>query len=341
VFICVNWSYNLGVFTKVGGQMKIGVPRALLYYKYFPLWDAFFSELGAEVVLSPQTNKRILNLGTEAAENEVCLPVKVFYGHVLSLKDKVNALFVPRIVSVEGGAYTCPKFLGLPDMIRALDVDLPQIISPTFDLKLGLWEFYRSVYELGGFFTKNVFKIIMAFQKGLNKLNSFENLLHDGHLLNEALTGRFSPAPRGPLRIGVVGHPYNIFDSYVSMNLIERLQKKDIRVLTAEMVSPEIINEIVSNLQKKLFWTYEKDVVGAVFHWLDTRAVDGIIYVLSFACGPDSLIQILIEHEAKEKGFSVPIMPIVIDEHSGEAGLVTRLEAFTDMISRKAVKEKS
>ncbi|HDP69236.1 MAG TPA: hypothetical protein ENN38_00275 [Actinobacteria bacterium] len=321
--------------------MKVGVPRALLYYKYFPLWETFFSELGAEVVLSSPTNKRILNLGTEAAENEVCLPVKIFYGHVISLKDKVDALFIPRIVSVEGGAYTCPKFLGLPDMIRALDVDLPQIISPTFNLKLGLREFYRSVYELGGFFTKNLFKIVMAFQKGLNKLDSFENLLHDGHLLNEALAGRFFPAPKGRLRIGVVGHPYNIFDQYISMNLIERLQKKGIKVLTAEMVEEEVVDKIVTGLQKKLFWTYEKDVVGAVFHWLDAKSVDGIIYVLSFACGPDSLIQILIEHEAKQQGFSVPIMPIVIDEHSGEAGLVTRLEAFVDMMSRKVGSEKS
>ncbi len=317
--------------------MKVGVPRALLYYKYFPLWDTFLSELGAEVVLSPRTNKRILNLGTGAAENEVCLPVKVFYGHVLSLKDKVDALFIPRVVSVEGGAYTCPKFLGLPDMIRALDVDLPHIISPTFNLKLGLREFCCSIFELGGYFTKNFYKIISAFYKGLNKLRNFEGLMQDGYLLNEALTGRLSPTPKGSLHIGVVGHPYNIFDSYVNMNLIERLKRRDIKVLTAEMIAPEIIDEIVSNLQKKLFWTYEKDVVGAVFHWLDTKSVDGIIYVLSFACGPDSLIQILIEHEARKQGFSVPIMPIVIDEHSGEAGLVTRLEAFTDMITRNKV----
>mgnify|MGYP000845206889 FL=1 len=37
--------------------MKIGIPRALLYYRYHVLWNAFFQELGIETVISPHTNK--------------------------------------------------------------------------------------------------------------------------------------------------------------------------------------------------------------------------------------------------------------------------------------------
>ena len=43
--------------------MKIGIPRALLYYRYGVLWETFFRELGMETVLSPHTNKNLLDAG--------------------------------------------------------------------------------------------------------------------------------------------------------------------------------------------------------------------------------------------------------------------------------------
>ena len=42
----------------------------------------------------------------------------------------------------------------------------------------------------------------------------------------------------------------------------------------------------------------------------------------------------------KSKEFSKPILTLTIDEHTGEAGFVTRLEAFVDMLSRKKIKAK-
>ena len=39
--------------------IRVGIPRALLYYRYYPAWKAFFNALQAEVVLSPETNKEM------------------------------------------------------------------------------------------------------------------------------------------------------------------------------------------------------------------------------------------------------------------------------------------
>ena len=41
--------------------MKIGIPRALLYYRYHVLWNTFFQELGIETVISPHTNKTLMD----------------------------------------------------------------------------------------------------------------------------------------------------------------------------------------------------------------------------------------------------------------------------------------
>lgn len=92
--------------------LKVGIPRALLYYYYYPLWRTFFTELGAEVVLSQPSNKGILEAGLQKAVDEVCFPVKLAYGHVLDLADKADLIFLPRLVSVAKREYVCPKFMG-------------------------------------------------------------------------------------------------------------------------------------------------------------------------------------------------------------------------------------
>lgn len=328
--------------------MKVGIPQALLYYKYYPLWETFLTELGATPVLSEPTNRQILNKGVKNAPSEICLPVKVFFGHALDLKDKVDAVFIPRIVSVEGCSFTCPKFLGLPDMIRNLE-NAPRVITATFNLKKKKREFYKAVYEVGKNFSFNPLKIYRAFKRGLAALRTFEsgqlegkmpaNLLGDiksdgsNSKIVKRSMARGGQSAGLPIKLGVVGHPYNIYDSYVSLNLLERLRKQGVEVETLEMISPEEVSCQASKLPKEIFWTYEKEVVGAVLHWLKNKNVDGIIYLLSFACGPDSLIQVVVEDQAR-KNQSIPLMSLVIDEHSAEAGMLTRLEAFLDMIKR-------
>jgi predicted nucleotide-binding protein (sugar kinase/HSP70/actin superfamily) len=61
--------------------------------------------------------------------------------------------------------------------------------------------------------------------------------------------------------------------------------------------------------------------------------IDGVIFLISFACGPDSLISELIMRDMKVVG--LPFLEIIMDEHSGEAGLLTRVESFVEMIRRK------
>ena len=140
----------------------------------------------------------------------------------------------------------------------------------------------------------------------------------------------------GDLRIGIAGHPYNVSDPYVNLNLIKKLRDWGADVATEEMIPHATLEREANRLPKRLFWSYEREVVGAAFHWMQTKSVDGIIYILSFACGQDSLIQVLLEIEAK-KQHGIPLMSLVIDEHSGEAGMITRVEAFIDMLRWRAM----
>ena len=318
-------------------NLRIGLPQALLYYEFFPLWENFFENLGVEVINSGPTTKEILDLGVKSAISEVCFPVKVFYGHVMSLKDRVDYLFIPRLVCVEKGAYFCPKFLGLPDMVKSSLSPLPPLIEPTIDIRKSDNNFKNSFLAVGKLFTDNSKKIYQSFYEAQRSLQLYlqskENEL-DQKIISQQYNNEFSQGDlKNSLNIALLGHSYLIYDCFINLNLISKLKKIKINVLTAEMVKKKDIERQLKKLHKPIFWTLSKKTVGSALYFLEKK-IDGIIHLTSFECGEDSMIGELIRQES-HKYPSVAYTEFVFDEHTGEAGIDTRTEAFLDMIIRR------
>ena len=318
-------------------NLRIGLPQALLYYEFFPLWENFFENLGVEVINSGPTTKEILDLGVRSAISEVCFPVKVFYGHVMSLKDRVDYLFIPRLVCVEKGAYFCPKFLGLPDMVKSSLSHLPPLIEPTIDIRKSDNNFKNSFLAVGKLFTDNSKKIYQSFYEAQRSLQLYlqskENEL-DQKIISQQYNNEFSQGDlKNSLNIALLGHSYLIYDCFINLNLISKLKKIKINVLTAEMVKKKDIERQLKKLHKPIFWTLSKKTVGSALYFLEKK-IDGIIHLTSFECGEDSMIGELIRQES-HKYPSVAYTEFVFDEHTGEAGIDTRTEAFLDMIIRR------
>lgn len=321
--------------------IRVGIPRALLYYYYFPMWRSFFESLGAEVVVSPPTNKTILGLGLQQAGDDVCLPVKLAFGHVLDLKDRVDLLFLPRLVSVARREYICPKFLGFPDMVRQNIPGLPPLLDKNINLYHQNSGLFDSFCDLGRYFTGNRMRIYLAYRQAMHSQTKYMCLLEGGLCPEEAITapagaGKKEEEGTGTLTVAVIGHPYNIYDSYISMNILRRLHEAGIRVVTADHLPESVVRREAATLPKRLFWTLGQRMIGAAFYYLKQPEVLGIIHVASFACGPDSMTGELIERRVRRQG-QMPFLNLILDEHTGEAGVVTRLEAFLDMLQRREV----
>lgn len=312
---------------------RVGIPRCLLYYSYYPGWRTFFTELGAEVVLSEPTNKSVLDLGVKQAVDEICLPFKLFFGHVESLKDRVDLIFVPRMVSIAKGEWICPKFLGLPDMVKALQSDLPPLIAPNLNLRRSrLRGLYDAALEAAWPFTDQKWKVMQALFRALQVQRQYELQLKEGRTPMELLDGRTLPDPGSePLSLLLLGHPYLIYESYINMDLIRRFREMGALMITPEMIPKRVVQRGARKQAKPLFWTLNKQVMGTAYHFLENGGIDGIVQLAAFGCGPDSLINELIERRARNTA-KIPLLSVNVDEHSGEAGLVTRLEAFMDMV---------
>lgn len=114
--------------------MKIGIPRAGMYYRYGVLWEEFFKALGIEYVLSPETNKSILEHGSAIMADESCLASKVYMGHVSYLLDKCDCLFIPWLSNFGEYGINCTRFRAFPAMTANLFRDRsPQILTYAID----------------------------------------------------------------------------------------------------------------------------------------------------------------------------------------------------------------
>lgn len=294
--------------------MLVGIPKGLLYYKYYPFCQRFFTELGAEIIVSPDTNKEILNDGIKYCVDEACLPVKIFHGHVSYLKDKCDVILLPRIMQIRKKEYICPKFCGLPEMITNsipnINNTIDEPIYATSKKKLYNW-----AKKVGKIQTRDNFRIKKAFDNALNEQENskigIKDVEHD-------------------IKVALIGHPYNIYDKFSNMNIVKKLNNLGVGTITEENIDGTLISEETKTLFKRPFWTFASNSYGFATYGVKEKCFNGIIYISSFACGIDSVVIELI----KDRIGDFPFMILKIDEHTGEAGLDTRIEALIDMLER-------
>ncbi|HBM80782.1 MAG: acyl-CoA dehydratase activase-related protein [Clostridiales bacterium] len=311
--------------------MRVGIPQGLLYYWYYPLWKSFFEELGCEVVTSGNTNKKILDMGVKSCVDEACVPVKIYHGHVQSLIEKVDYIFVPRIMSICKNEYICPKFCGLPEMIKYSVPGIENIIDTTVNLRSSEKGGIKAAIETGLIFTGNKGKIYDAYENALNKQHIFMKRLEQGCSFEDAVKGKTRVQDIDRDYIAVLGHPYNIYDSFINMDIIKKINSEGYGVVTTDMLDEDRINKFAGTIPKRHFWTLGRKILGAGLSFIEYMDVAGVIYLSSFGCGIDSLVEDYISRYIKRDG-RLPYIKLVLDEHTGEAGMVTRLEAFLDMI---------
>jgi predicted nucleotide-binding protein (sugar kinase/HSP70/actin superfamily) len=289
----------------------IGIPRALFYYKQPEFWPAFFEELGCQVIVSPFTNREILEKGCQVSETESCLSVKIFQGHINFLLDKVDYIFIPRIISLRRNHLSCPKFFGLPDLARLLSVE-QKILSPTIDFNKE--SFQKTILKFGWRLTRNIFKIKRAYQKA----SAAEEKAKEG--LKEDYLAQINSFQK---KIVLISHPYNLYDDFVNLGIKDKLIKLGVRVIFIDRVPFEFRSTFAH-------WDFAAEMLNQVRE-ISQQAIAGAIQISTFNCGCDSVIKEFIEAQFKAK--KIPYLSLIIDEHTGEAGLVTRLEAFVDTLN--------
>ena len=151
-----------------------------------------------------------------------------------------------------------------------------------------------------------------------------------------------------PLKIGIVGEIYTTIDSYTSFNMDIKLGNMGIEVDRSVTVSEWVIDHIIKNalhLPRDLSYIkVAEPYLGAMIggHAQETigntilyaqKGYDGVIQIYPLTCMPEIVAESILP--AVERDFNIPILTLIIDEMTGEAGYETRLEAFVDLLYQR------
>ena len=318
-------------------MVHIAIPRAMSYYYLYPFFKTLLSDMGAVVTLSQPTTKATLENLSACPTDEPCVAVKLYFAHVQQLLEtNCDYIFLPKLIRIEKGSYCCPKFIGIPDMVKTAFHLEDRILSPRIDVQ-NHKSMIQDLTPLADSLGLDKRGLSKAIQHGWKVQESVSSLMVAHGLTVEEAYEVFDgsievglplkPSKDLPHTIGLIGHPYVLYE-WVSHDLPNRLRQYG-KIITPEMVDDTQIRDQMKQIfEGEKLWTFEAQMLGAAFHLMKNRLVDRLVLVGLFECGPESIIEPYIEAVAEE--MNIPLLKLFMDEQTGEAGLVTRIEAFMD-----------
>ncbi|MBN2005840.1 MAG: ATPase [Anaerolineae bacterium] len=319
----------LGPDAPPAGGPRVGITRTLTFYDLYPYWRALFAELGATPVLSDVTHPHITANTAQTATAETCFPVKVIMGHVLDLLDKdCDFIFLPGVVNRENPApgqthnTHCP-FIQASPWIAAAAIDMAARGARPLHFPLHLlWQntLLKEFRPLAGALGVSMRRMAQAVEAGQTAQRAFHAAVR---VHGDTALENWGDRPAAVL----VGRPYNLYDPGLNQDLSTKIRK--LGVLPIPMDYLPVRGLDISDRFDNMFWRSGQDILAAA-RYLRERPNLHALYVTNFACGPDSFLISFFRRELAEK----PFLELEFDDHTADAGLMTRCEAFFDSVMK-------
>ena len=270
----------------------VGIPRVLNMYENYPFWHTFFTNLGYKVVLSPESTRKIYELGIESIPSESeCYPAKIVHGHIAwLLKQGVKYIFYPCVAYEHkeqegaGNHYNCPIVTSYGENIKN---NVEELTNPEITFENPFLSFENEKIIRDG--------LIKAFSN--NNDISTKEISNAVHLAwAEMLKVRSLIQKKGEETIkyldennmtGIVlaGRPYHI-DSEINHGIPELITSYDVAVLTEDSISH--LSEVKRPLIVSDQWMYHSRLYAAATYVTENKHLQ-LIQLNSFGCGLDAV----------------------------------------------------
>ncbi len=313
-------------------QRKVLLPRHLYMHQLGVLWAHFFNALGIQPVFGRETTGEMIELGMQSTPNSMCFSKIVSTGHIaaaLRSIDDSTFLFLPTIVDapsqetdgrrlycpwVAASYYTAKAALSMDGKVLSPVIhfsESPQVLAyrmrNEFNSKLGV---SQQVSQQ---------QIQLALEEGLAHQREYE----------QKLTGIWEKAKGeigdGPAMV-VLGRPYMLGDKRLSLNIFSEIAKLGVPAMPMDILPLSGVD--ISKDYGNMYWALGERILKASrLIREDARLFP--VYITNFGCGPDSFIGKYTSLEMAGK----PGLDIELDMYTARAGMVTRLQAFIDVIN--------
>lgn len=304
------------------GARRVGLVQGSVNLELLPFWTSFMAELGLRPVPSARADARLLARYPGGVPADVCLPIKAAAAQARALLDDegVERVFVPDVLEFpdpgrETPSVTCLYSHQLGDMLRSSlgDAVVSAKVRLTDDA-VGLLDGGLILAEALG---ASVEAVVRALRSARTVQRSFDDARR--RLGREALEADFDRA------VVVLGKPYNTHEPMLNLSLARHLERLGMPAIPWDLLPLDDVK--LPAKWDRLRWRFNRDQLRVLtLIRRDPRLFP--VWVSSFGCGPDGFT---IKH-LQELASGRPRLMLEFDEHRGEAGLVTRLEAFQDEV---------
>ncbi|MCP5116066.1 MAG: hypothetical protein GY953_35010 [bacterium] len=308
--------------------LNVGIPRTMSMFDKYPFWHRYFTDIGANVVLSRQTDARIAATGVDLALAQPCYPVQVAHGHAEALLTLgVDYLFAPNVLNAESSgestcaSHLCPWNQTLPFVLKSapgLEEHAERFLSPTVHFQLGREHVKRSLAEMAarlGVRRRTSDKAVDAAYIAQREFQ--QRLIAAGAKALAALDESGEPG------LLLIGRGYNIYDRGINCDIPRKLR----RHYGANVIPLDFLvtgTEPVGDLHPNMYWASGQRILEAA-RLAAARPNLHIIFISNFKCGPDSYIKYFTRQTSGE-----PLLVLQFDGHGNDAGYMTRCEAYLD-----------
>ncbi len=304
----------------------IGIPRTLMFYDYFPFWSAFFRTLGHPVVLSDRTTKALVEEGLSYVPSETCHPVKTVYGHICNLISKgaervLLACEVDHSRTNDPGArnFNCPYIQSMPYMMQAAMGSKVKLIAPILERGRSRETIDNTLTELGrslGHAPKRIGEAVAASHDGQYRFDRWRRMRGQEVLASLGSDER---------ALVLLGKCHNIFDEGLNLHLVTKLRRTGHLTIPYDMLPLDGV--ALQSHYDNVVWDNTRNLMKALVLLRGDKCLFPVL-LTNFGCGPDSFFIKYMESEIGDK----PNLIIEVDDHTGDAGMVTRIEAFLDTL---------
>ncbi|MCF8127607.1 MAG: acyl-CoA dehydratase activase-related protein, partial [Deltaproteobacteria bacterium] len=303
----------------------VGMQRALYGQQDALLWAHFFDRLGYRLVLTPPTNAQLSRMGIEAMTAETCYPVKVSHGHVKALVGQTAFLFLPSVVDMgksedkEKGFY-CPMVQSNSYMVRmALDLDMKTVLSPVVHLK---YDVQTLALELAGQLKTKLSIPLHQIREALYYAKGRQEQFQKAVLKQGSKI--LASHPAGEPMVVVTGRPYNLYDERLNLRLGHNLAKIGVKAIPMDFLD---LSSVDLSDFPSMYWGLGARILRAAKIVASNADFFGL-HLTNFGCGADSFLEHFYRHIMGDKAYMI----LELDEHSAVAGVMTRLEAYKNVI---------
>lgn len=302
----------------------VGMNRSFLINTYFPLYNRFFAEIGYRLVIPEICDPH----GMEQKGSAFCYPVELAHGYWAHLLGQnPDFLFLPHLWGLPTGgnrsSCTCVFVQGEPFYLASAfpSMAADRILSPYLNFSQGLAANTAAFEEIGKRLGLGRKKARAALTAAIAEQERFFEDIRD--------MGQNTLAwlAKDPSRMAVVlfGRPYNSFALEANKGIPAKFASRGMRIIPFDML-PYEREPLEEGLN--MYWATGQFLMKAS-GLVARNAQLYATYITNFSCGPDSF---LIGYFRDTMGRK-PSLTLELDNHTADAGIETRIEAFLDIVS--------